>query len=276
MSLILVASRGHPDYPLVVCANREEFHSRTVDPACWLPHAPDVLAAYDADADDVWLGVSRGGRFSAVTCYRAPKAMRPGRRSRGALVREFLESDDSTDTALRSVRARGDEYNLFSMLAFDGATLGWCTNRLRGIGRLDDGVYGLSNHLLDTAWPKLTGAKAALTELLHDSQINPRDLLLLLDDRERAPAHRMPNTGIGQAREAWLSPRFVVGEAYGTRTSTVVLFRSDGQVSYVERRFDRLGVATGTLVYDFQCTAPAISVAGSLPVVPRLAARSEV
>jgi uncharacterized protein with NRDE domain len=263
VSLILVAWGSHPDYPLIVCANREEFHSRTVDTARWLSHAPDVLAAYDADADDTWLGVSRSGRCSAVTCYRNPKAFRPGRRSRGKIVGEVLAAETPTLDSLRSIRERGDEYNLFSMLVFDGTSLGWCSNRLRGVGELRHGVYGLSNHLLDTAWHKLKGAKAALIEVLRDSIITPRDLLQLLDDRERAPGHMMPNTGIGRAREGWLSPRFVVGEAYGTRTSTVVLFRSDGHIDYVERSFDRLGVATGTLLYDFEAR-PAV-VDGVVP-----------
>ena len=163
MCLIYLAWRRHPRYPLVVAANRDEYHARPAAPAHWWEDAPGVLAGRDLEAGGTWMGVTRGGRFAAVTNYHDPAAgRRAGAPSRGALVGAFLTGGEPAPEYLDRVVEEGRRYNGFCLLAMDGETLAFASNRSPGAMRLDPGVYGLSNHLLDTPWPKVTEGKAEL------------------------------------------------------------------------------------------------------------------
>jgi uncharacterized protein with NRDE domain len=167
MCLILIAWQAHPDYPLVVAANRDEFFARPTAAAAFWPDAPQVLAGRDLEAGGTWLGVSRQRRFAALTNYREGGRQRVDARSRGALVADFLTSRASPVAYLTQLETAAAEYNGFNLVVGDGESLAYYSNRGDGQPRwLKPGIYGLSNHLLDTPWPKLASAKAAFAAAL--------------------------------------------------------------------------------------------------------------
>jgi len=166
MCLILLAWQTHPDFPLVVAANRDEFFARPSAPADFWAERPDILAGRDLQAGGTWLGVSRGQRFSALTNYREGSKQRIDGPSRGALVADFLAGESSAEAYLEALSRLGADYNGFNLFVGDGQRLGYYSNRNSGTHWLSPGMYGLSNHLLDTPWPKLSLAKAAFSEAL--------------------------------------------------------------------------------------------------------------
>ena len=253
MCLIYIAWRHHARYRLVVAANRDEYHARPALPAHRWKDAPGVLAGRDLEAGGTWLGVGAGGRFAAITNYRDPFTDRlPDAPSRGALVGDFIAGDERAEMYLHRVMEKGHRYNGFSLLAMDGDTLAFASNRSReGVVRLGPGVYGLSNHLLDTPWPKVTGGKVALERLLAGPEVRVSDLLALLaagDSRhDESPE---ADTGSGPGRMQWRASRFIIGPDYGTRASAVILLDAGGAGIFVERSFDSGGTAAGDAAFE--------------------------
>jgi uncharacterized protein with NRDE domain len=247
MCLILFAQHAHPEYPLVLGANRDEFYGRPTEPAHWWPEAPRILAGRDTERGGTWLGVTKGGRFAALTNYRDPSAAAaraPGAPSRGWLVRDFLEAEVPASEYLEALAAgRAAAYEGFNLLLGE---LGgpepalWYYSPRAGAApeRLAAGVYGLSNALLDTPWPKVRTGKAALRASLDGGAApEPGEVFSLLAHAEPAPDPELPDTGVGRELERALSSRFIVTPAYGTRSSTVLLFRRDGTLCFVERTY---------------------------------------
>jgi uncharacterized protein with NRDE domain len=235
MCLIVVAHRAHPEHRLVVAANRDELHARPTAPAAWWEDAPDVLAGRDLSAGGSWMGITRGGRFAAVTNFREwPLAS--AERSRGHLVAGFLRSAEAPEAYGREVLREGGRYAGFNLLLGDGETMVYLSNRDPRVRVLEPGVYALSNHLLDTPWPKVRRARRAMDDALAASG-GPWDAALweMLADRIAAADDDLPDTGLGLDRERLLSPPFIAGAEYGTRASTVLTVSADGQVRFVER-----------------------------------------
>jgi uncharacterized protein with NRDE domain len=233
MCLIVVGWRSHPDYPLVVAANRDEFYARpTADAARW-PDALHVIGGIDLEAGGTWLGISTTGRFAAVTNVREP-AMTKGARSRGALTRDFLLSASPARDYASQID--GERYSGFNLLLSDGEDLIYCSNRDGQPRALPPGIYGLSNHLLDSPWPKLLQARrqfaAALQQLPDEA-----DFFDLLGDQTIVADAALPKTGVPLEWERLLSAVFVKSESYGTRASTLVWQRADGAVSLHEQSF---------------------------------------
>jgi uncharacterized protein with NRDE domain len=250
--LILIAWRAHPDYPLVVAANRDEFFSRPTAAAAFWPDAPQVLAGRDLEAGGSWLGVSREQRFAALTNYREGGKPLAGARSRGALVADFLTGSSSPGAYLAAVARRAGDYNGFNLFVADGDHLGYFANRgERPLRCLSAGIYGLSNHLLDTPWPKLASARAAFAAALSSLPASAKFLELLADREIVADAH-LPETGMSLAWERLLSAVFVRSENYGTRASTLLTWRRDGLTTWVERSFDADGSPAGEARERFQ------------------------
>lgn len=238
MCLILLAHRVHPDYPLVFAANRDEFYARPTAPAAWWEDAPELLAGRDLQAGGTWMGITRGGRWAAVTNYRDLPSERTGARSRGELVSAFLRGDDAPEAYLRQIAERTGEYNGFNLLVADWEQLWYFSNRGGEPQELGPGVYGLSNHLLDTPWPKVVRGKQALSALLEDGAAPaPEPLFELLADADPAPEAELPDTGVGREWERALSSLFIATPSYGTRASTVLLIEGGGVATFVERGF---------------------------------------
>lgn len=238
MCLIVFAWRPGHDLPLIVAANRDEFYARPSLPLAQWPEAPDIYAGRDLEAGGTWLGLGADGRFAALTNIRNPHQP-PARRSRGELVARFLSSKMSIDDYFSDVVGRSLEYAGFNLLAGTPDQL-WHYNALtREPQQLGSGLYGLSNAGLDTPWPKLLKAKAALQEVLGDPQ--PQALLALLSDTQTAPFADLPDTGVGLATESLLSSVFIASPSYGTRASTALIVRADGSRHIVERSFGPYG-----------------------------------
>src|SRR5882757_3139464 len=251
MCLILVVWRRHSQYPCVIAANRDEFHSRVAEPAHWWQDRPQILAGRDLVAGGTWLGITRTGRFAALTNYRSPQHRRTDAPSRGSLVTGALESLGSTEGDLEGLQRVGSGYNGFNLIFSDGQRLG-VYESVPGAGRvLAPGIYGLSNHVLDTPWPKVERAKARLQALL-DRTTDPVSVLELLRDDRPAPDEDLPGTGMSLEWERLLSSAFIRGEDYGTRCSTVIRIDPRGKVCFDEWTWDASGSESGRESRQFE------------------------
>ncbi|WP_439685350.1 putative stress-responsive protein [Cupriavidus oxalaticus] len=251
MCLILVAWQSHPDYALVVAGNRDEFYVRPAAAVHWWQDAPQVLAGRDLaeviGEPGTWMGVNADGRFAALTNYRAPSEKRTDARSRGELVAGFLHGHDAPFDYLDGLAGQDGCYNGFNLLACDLRELWWYSNRsaTRQPQKLRPGLYGLSNALLDTPWPKVRSRVGALAEVLAadsgraDASAEP--YLRMLADERQAADFELPSTGVAPEWEKLLSSAFIRSQSYGTRASTVLRVRHDGRFDLSERSFDANG-----------------------------------
>jgi uncharacterized protein with NRDE domain len=233
MCLVLVAWQAHPRYPLVVAANRDEFYIRPSAPAGPWPEDPRITAGLDLEAGGTWLGLREDGRFAAVTNVREPGVPK-GSHSRGRLPRDFLLGDRPPGDYAAAID--GSLFSGFNLLVADADSLWYRSNRDGGARRLEPGVYGVSNHLLDTPWPKLASAKKRFA--LGIARLPALDPCFeILADRQIVPDERLPATGVPLEWERLLSAIFVQSETYGTRASTVLARDKAGKVLFEERRF---------------------------------------
>lgn len=248
MCLILLAWRCHPQYRLVVAANRDEFYQRPTAPAAPWDEHPHVLAGRDLEQGGTWLGITRHPRFAALTNRRNPHAP-PGSRSRGHLVRDYLLGAGTPEHFWQQQAGQLAEYGPFNLLAGTADAL-FYGNHAGRWQALSPGIYGISNAELDTPWPKVIAGKHALFNRLQHP-FNEESLFELLADRLAAPADQLPDTGIGRALEEKLSPRFIQFEGYGTRCSTVMTLSHHGELDFWERAFGPTGAAIGTRHYHW-------------------------
>ncbi len=234
MCLILIAHGAHSDFPLVIAANRDEYYKRPTAKAAFWQDQPHILAGRDLECMGTWLGVTRAGRFAALTNFREPRERKTEAPSRGRLVSDFLASEQNPREYLGDVAIEAPRYNGFNLLAGDIRGVFYFSSRTGSVQQVSPGIHGLSNHLLDTPWPKVERGKQRLQAALA-GEPNVEALLDLLGDREPAPASELPDSGIGAEMERVLSPALIVSPQYGTRASTAVLFGGDGSVSFTER-----------------------------------------
>jgi len=251
MCLILVAWRVHPDYPLVVAANRDEFFARPAAEAAWWKDAKNVFAGRDLEAGGTWLGLGRDGRFAGLTNFRDPPRNRNDAPSRGALVADFLTGNESTAAALARLQAQGPRYNAFNLFVSDGDSLGIYESASGSARILEPGIYALSNHLLDTPWPKVTAGKSRLARALRALPDDTPLRELLRDDRP-APDAALPRTGVSLAWERMLSSAFIRAPGYGTRCSTVITRDRHGWMHVTESTWSDVGLEAGRVVERFQ------------------------
>lgn len=253
MCLILLAAQSHPRYPLIVAANRDESYSRPSAPAAFWEDEPRICAGRDLEQGGTWLGIARSGRFAAITNYRQAAGRSPDKRSRGELTRGFLAGHDGPQAYLSHLERHADEYNGFSLIVGTPDALWFYSNRGARPQRIEGGVHGLSNHLLDEPWPKVKRGIAELQALLRaDEEELVQRLFALLADRAAADDHLLPATGVTLERERSLSASFISAAAYGTRASTVLLVGVDGSVVLNERAFGPYGRPAGTSEQRFQ------------------------
>jgi len=237
MCLILLAWQAHPGHSLVLAANRDEFFARPTAAADFWIDAPDLLAGRDLSAGGTWMGVTRQGRFAALTNYREPGQNRPDAPSRGQLVSDFLAGSMTAATYLDELAQRSDTYNGFNLLCGNLAEELWhFSNRTEGgrPHRLVPGIYGLSNHLLDTPWPKVAQGKSNLAHALAAVPMD-RPLFELLRDTTIHDDHHLPRTGLSLEWERVLSAAFVKMPEYGTRSSTLLCLDKRRFLSFDEQ-----------------------------------------
>jgi uncharacterized protein with NRDE domain len=246
MCLILLAWRVHPEFPLVFAGNRDEAYERPSAAAGFWADDPRIFGGRDLEKGGTWLGMTRTGRMAAVTNYRDGRAARTAPRSRGELTAAFLRGTDDPRAYLEGVAGCGADYGGYTLVVGDLERMVCISNRGRGIEEIAPGVHGLSNHLLDTPWPKVARGKERLSALMKaDEAALVRGLFGALADSTVAPDAELPDTGVGLPRERELSCAFVAGERYGTRASTVLLVSRKDEVVCVERRFGAAGAPQG-------------------------------
>ncbi len=256
MCTIAIAWRAHPRYRLILAANHDEFHARLTLPLAEWANEAAIVGGRDDLHGGSWLAM-RGRRLAAVTNVR--RLPEQAGRSRGELVADFVRSDADTAAALHALATADTPYRLFNLLAYDGDTLAFATNRADddsahsiAVSTLAPGIHGVSNGALDAPWPKTETLMARLNDWLtasaaqsaFDDMPDLDSLFTALADRSIAPDARLPNTGIGLERERFLSPAFIAHAIYGTKASTVVLI-ADDHAQIVERRFSAEGMAKG-------------------------------
>ncbi len=253
MCLLVFAWKIHPDYPLVFAGNRDELHARPAAAAGFWDKAPQVLAGRDLQAGGTWLGITSGGRFAVVTNYRTGLDPEKAPRSRGGLTADFLHGRIPANTYIHAVAQRANEYGAFSLIVGDRHALWYFSSRGEPEPReVPPGIHALSNHLLDTAWPKVTRSITRMQSQVKTPALTNETLFTLLAERTTAADAQLPDTGIGRERERQVSPVFVVNPVYGTRCSSVIFLHADGQARFAERRFDAAGQALETRFFHLK------------------------
>lgn len=237
MCLIVIALNQHPDWPLLLVANRDEFHSRPTQALGFWPDAP-IIAGRDLQAGGTWMGFNQNGRFAAVTNYRDGREQVAASSSRGRLVTDFLLSEASASHYTPPVEVTAG-YNL---LRGDGSGLFYSGNRGGRFERLGNGIHTLSNALLESEWPKTRRARLAMQQTLRNpASVDADKLLEVLADATPADDNQLPDTGIPREKERLLSSCLIRSATYGTRATTVLMQAKNGLTRIIERRLDRQG-----------------------------------
>src|SRR5690625_3313826 len=254
MCLLLFAYQVHPEYPLVIAANRDEFHQRPAAPADWW-EKDYILAGRDLEAGGTWLGVNRLGQFAVITNYRDRDSPLPGARSRGELVVQALTASHDGWSQLQALDAEAEHYNGYNLVFGSSQGVFSYSNRSRKRAELEPGIYGLSNHLLETPWPKVRRGKAELERYLASGDLPAlAPLVDLLANRQQAEADELPATGLKPDWERRLSAMFIVSSDYGTRASTGIVMDRNGEVGFLERCFAANGDQTDEREFHFSST----------------------
>ena len=252
MCLVVFAWKMHPEYRLVLAANRDEFHKRPAQDLHWWPDNPVILAGRDLQAGGTWLAVSKPGRFATVTNYRDQLSPHPGLRSRGEIITNFVGSKTPVDTFVSSLA--GDDYAGFSLLAADRNDLWYVSNRGDEPVQLAPGVYGLSNASLDTPWTKLVRTRDALRTLATTGEIDETALFRIMADRTEAPGADVEAGDLPFVLARALTAPHIVSAEYGTRCSTALTWSVEEKISVSERRFDAAGNSSGESRFSFAAT----------------------
>jgi uncharacterized protein with NRDE domain len=236
MCLILFAYQHHPRYPVIVAANRDEFYTRPTQALDFWPDQPEIAAGRDLERMGTWLGINRQGRLAAVTNYREAGVQRPEALSRGHLVTDFLTGRTTVPDYLNRLPAEGHLYNGFNLILGDSRGLFYFSNRGRTPSPIQPGIHGLSNHLLDTQWPKVCNGQSKIAAILaeDDTDIDRQRLLEALEDQSVPQEDQLPDTGIGPEWERMLAPIFITSPDYGTRCSSLLTIDIHGEVHFTE------------------------------------------
>jgi uncharacterized protein with NRDE domain len=238
MCLVLLSFKDHPRYRLVLAGNRDEFYDRPSGPADFWEDDPNVLAGRDLKEGGTWMGVTRTGRIAVITNFRDPSHKKTDAPSRGHVVSDFLKSRKKPLKYLQELTARAHIYNDFNLLLGDRNQIYFMSNRDTPWRCLSAGIYGLSNHLLDTPWPKVTRARDAFRRVLSQQHEFATDAIFkILADRRQPDDRFLPDTGIGIEWERILAPIFVASSDYGTRSSVILLLDYENNAILTERSY---------------------------------------
>lgn len=253
MCLIFLSLNNHPNYKLIIAANRDEFYARKTSPAHFWEDHPDILGGRDLEAMGTWMAMSKQGKISFVTNYRDPYNINPQAPSRGQLVSDYLLSEESPQQYLGKVEPKGKLYNGFNLVVGSADTLYYYSNYYKSTGdKVQPGLYGLSNHLLNTPWPKVTRGLDKMKTVLSHHEVDPTHLFELLYDDAIAPDEKLPDTGVGIERERMLSSMFIKSPNYGTRCSTILMVDKMNDCYFSERVYDPVTFEYTSRIFEFK------------------------
>ncbi|WP_203247052.1 NRDE family protein [Sporosarcina beigongshangi] len=251
MCLINIHYGGHSNYKLIIAANRDESYDRPTAQASFWVDNPNLLAGRDLVHNGTWLGVTKSGRFAALTNYRDPAEFGVEKKSRGDIVKDFLMENSSPVEFLKTLQNHSNEYAGFNLIVGNLDGLFYFSNKKEGIKEIPMGTHSLSNEFLNTPWPKVVKGKERLRNYVQQHEVIETDALFdILHDTEIASDELLPDTGVGMDLERMLSPLFIKTPNYGTRCSTVVLVGYDNSITFVERSFSK-GVEVDEVRFDF-------------------------
>ncbi len=222
----------------MIAANRDEFYARKTKHAHFWDDDENILAGKDLVGGGSWMGVAKTGRLSMLTNFRDPHNIKDNAPSRGELVLDFLKGRGNGASYLQGISQNGKEYNGFNLIAGTFDDLHYYGNYQEGVTRIEPGIHGLSNALLNTEWPKTIKGKNKLGEIVKKVDLEPYQLFEALYDDIKAPDNELPNTGISREKESVLSPMFIKSPDYGSRCSTVILVDNEDNVQFLERTYD--------------------------------------
>ena len=250
MCLIALSWQPDSEMPLSLVANRDEFYHRPASPVHFWEDHPVILGGKDLEAGGTWLAVSQKGRFAAITNYREVPIPQ-GKKSRGALVKDFLISEASPEAYLNLIKQNKTDYAGFNLLLGTGKELFYYSNKSpeNQYQNLPAGIYGLCNHLLDTPWPKLVAARSKFTELLKENA-SPERFIEMMHDNTQAKEALLPDTGVGLSREKLLSSRFIASDNYGTRNTSVIRLDKSGTLRWTEQNYQPQGKVGEKLFFE--------------------------
>lgn len=237
MCLIVFANKVHPDYKLIFAANRDEFYNRPSEQAEFWSDHPDLLAGKDLQAGGTWLGITKQGKFAAITNYRDLKNYRVDAPSRGNLTLDYLINNISPVDYYSKLEPTLNNFNGFNLLLGTVDELYYFSNEIDGLQKIEPGIHGFSNALLDTSWPKVEKSKQQLQNLINQNEIHPWEVIDILKNSTLAKDKELPDTGVGLELERMLSSIFIKSEKYGTRCSSVIMVDNDNNINFVEKFF---------------------------------------
>jgi len=251
MCLVVFSYKHHPDYKLIIAANRDEFYQRPTKPADFW-ESTELLAGKDLEAHGTWMGVTKSGRVSLLTNYRDLRNIKQNAPTRGKLVTDFLLNDHKPKQYLENIDTISHAYNGFNLVLGNQEDLWYYSNQEKKITMLGSGIYGLSNALLDTPWPKLTRAKEKVGVEINQNNLNPEKILDSLFDEFRPNDEKLPDTGIGLEKERMLSSIFIKSPNYGTRCSTFLSIDKDNNAVFHERTYNLESFDYNLRTFEFE------------------------
>lgn len=237
MCTVLFALNKHPNYKLIVAANRDEFKARNTAPLGWWEDQPNIIGGRDLEGGGTWMGMSKNGRFATLTNYREIPQKFENAPTRGTLVSDFLNGEMSPRAYLKALEASGQIYNGFNIVFGENSDWFHYSNRADRATQLAAGIHGVSNAVLNTPWPKVEKGKNQLHQIMQTPIITSENFLPILTDRTIYPDNLLPNTGVSLEWERELSSINVVSPKYGTRVSTVIMVDQKNHVTYHERTY---------------------------------------
>jgi len=244
MCLIFISYKQNREYPLIVLSNRDEFFKRPTLAAHYWEENPQILAGKDLEGGGTWMGITKNGYMAMLTNYRDVPNLKPNAPTRGKLVSDYLQGEFNTKEYLLALSKSGYRYNGYNLIAGSFDDPWYYSNYQKKVVRLGTGLYGLSNALLNSNWPKIEKGKEKLIPLLAQEKIEKEKLFQLMTNAEVAPDQQLPQTGLSKEKEKAISSMFINTDGYGTRCTTLIMVNKNGNVDFTERQYAN-GLATG-------------------------------
>ncbi len=255
MCLLLISYKSHPEFKLIVAANRDEFYNRPALKAGYWQEDNNILAGKDLLGGGTWLGITKQGKFAAITNYRDMSDIKPDAPTRGDLTLKFLSENISAEEYGKKISENASDYNGYNLIFGNIEDMFYYSNKSLKLLKLTPGIYGLSNHLLDTPWPKVKKSKLSFSEVLNSGDVTPNDIFKILSDSSIPADDSLPNTGLSPEIERAVSPVFVQTPLYGTRCSTVIFWNNNDEISFVEKSLTSEDKQWITSSYNFKIKA---------------------